>query len=93
MMKLSILQIFKINIGKHFCMNTSCHRHVWYTTTFAVTSENDKRSSSKLLSSTSHAKPTKKHIQLVVHVQFRQFNATNNYFSEQCVRNVLLLEL
>ena len=42
MLKFSILQIFNINIGKHFCMNTSISGT--QLTTNAVTCENAKSS-------------------------------------------------
>ena len=84
-------------------------KHVWYTTTFAVTSGNAE-SSSKLLSMSRQTRPeqcittvfkNKSSQQKNPHSVFgsvmsscqRQFNTTNIYFSEQYVGSVLLLKL
>ena len=84
-------------------------KHVWYTTTFAVTCGNAE-SSSKLLSMSRQTRPeqcittvfkNKSSQQKNPHSVFgsvmsscqRQFNTTNIYFSEQYVGSVLLLKL
>ena len=76
MLKLPVLQNFKIKIGKHFCMNTSCmsgtQQHLYTVTCDCA------ESSSKLLSMSRQTRPEQcittvfknKSSQQKIHIQF-----------------------